>query len=71
MSYCYVLLSSINYVLAAEKIIKELKIPYSIVPVPRELSSDCGVCIRIRESDKNVVESLLLARFEDVRIEKK
>lgn len=34
----------------AEKILKEKKLPHKLIPVPRQVSSDCGVCIRIESA---------------------
>ncbi|MEN6616107.1 MAG: DUF3343 domain-containing protein [Syntrophorhabdus sp.] len=38
---------SIHDVLRAEKILKENAIVNEIVPIPRNLSSDCGMCIEV------------------------
>jgi Putative Se/S carrier protein-like len=32
-----------------EKIFKQHKIPHELVPVPRNLSSDCGMCVKLPE----------------------
>jgi len=32
----------------ADKLLREKGIPHKLVPVPRTISSDCGVCIRIK-----------------------
>ena len=42
-----ILFPSIHYALRAEKFMKERGISYKLIPVPRHLSSDCGVCLRI------------------------
>jgi hypothetical protein len=42
-----ILFPSVHYALRAEKLMKEEGIPYKLIPVPRQLSSDCGVCLRI------------------------
>ncbi|MBF0497225.1 MAG: DUF3343 domain-containing protein [Deltaproteobacteria bacterium] len=42
---CVAILDSIHYILKAEKILKAKEIPHEIVPVPREISSDCGMAI--------------------------
>ncbi len=42
---------SIHYVLKAEKILKKAGFKIKVVPVPREVSSDCGVCIRCEKQD--------------------
>ena len=42
----YLLFHTIHDVLRAEKILKKAGIDHELVPVPRNLSSDCGVCVR-------------------------
>ncbi|MBF0507909.1 MAG: DUF3343 domain-containing protein [Deltaproteobacteria bacterium] len=42
---CVAILDSIHYILKAEKILKAKEVPHEIVPVPREISSDCGMAI--------------------------
>ena len=49
-SYHVVLFKSVNQTMWADKLLKEKRLPHKLIPVPRQISSDCGVCIRI-ESD--------------------
>jgi hypothetical protein len=42
----YILFATIHDVLKAEKLFKGSAIDAEVVPVPRKLSSDCGVCIK-------------------------
>ena len=52
---CVLLFPSIHYVMKAEKLLKGRKFPLDLVPVPREISSDCGVAIEIPlETEKEV-----------------
>lgn len=48
--YQVLLFDSVSAALLAEKILKKKGVPHKLIPIPRHLSSDCGVCIRIRES---------------------
>jgi hypothetical protein len=48
-----ILVYSTSYALRAEKFLKSAGIICKLIPVPRHLSSDCGVCICIASSDKN------------------
>lgn len=36
--------------MVAEKLITELKYNYQIVPVPTNISSECGMCIEVDDS---------------------
>jgi hypothetical protein len=47
MPLAVILFPSVHFALRAEKLMKERAIPYKLIPVPRHLSSDCGVCLRI------------------------
>ena len=43
----YLLLHTIHDVLKTEKILKKHGLAFELVPVPRNLSSDCGSCIKL------------------------
>ena len=63
---CWILLfDSIHYVLAAERVFKERGVFCELVPVPRDLSSECGMAIEFRPSDRAAVrEALAEARVK-------
>lgn len=44
---CLLLFQSIHKVMQAERVINTLGVSYQIVPVPKEISSECGMCIEI------------------------
>ncbi|MCF8053735.1 MAG: DUF3343 domain-containing protein [Deltaproteobacteria bacterium] len=46
---------SIYHVLCAEKILVEKGLNYKIIPVPRQLSSDCGVCLKFSADSEEAV----------------
>jgi len=53
MKGCLILLfDSTSEALLAEKLLKRAEIPYKMIPVPRHISSDCGVCIRFFAPDR-------------------
>jgi hypothetical protein len=57
-----ILFPSIHFALRAEKLVKEKGISHKLIPVPRHLSSDCGVCLRIPwERKEEVLEVLAQA----------
>ena len=43
----------------AEKVLKELRQPILLIPVPRSLASDCGLAIRYADADRTAVEQAL------------
>jgi len=64
-NYAVILVYSISYALRAEKILKEAGVLCKLIPVPRHLSSDCGVCVRIAQTDKDAaLKSLKTANLE-------
>lgn len=59
MQYSVVLFHSITGALQAEKRLKVRGIANKLIPVPRQLSSDCGVCLRFRSEDEAEVTRAL------------
>ncbi len=62
--YIVFLFPSVSYALKAEKILKAAVIAHKLIPVPRHISSDCGVCVRITEDKQQDVERELLGKVE-------
>jgi hypothetical protein len=63
--YSVILVPSTSHALYIEKTLKKSDLACRLVPVPRILSSDCGVCVRINRIDKDaVLEALSAARAE-------
>ncbi len=50
-----------HQVLSAEKHLKRAGVPMRLIPVPRSLTSDCGLAIRIFESGKERAREVLAA----------
>ena len=58
-SHNVVLFKSVNQTMWGDKILKENGIVHKLVPVPRHISSDCGVCLRfLREQKDSIVNAL-------------
>ena len=58
-SFLVILFHTTNHVLRAEKALKRADLTLKIVPVPRHLSSDCGVSIRIPEGEREAAVAAL------------
>jgi hypothetical protein len=58
------LFRSVHHALRAEKLLKTADIPCKLIPVPRHLSSDCGVCLRFDPSLQSRIETVLTGRVE-------
>jgi hypothetical protein len=52
---------SIHYVLKAEQLLKQGNIALDVVPVPREISGDCGMAITFAPAQFAEVQSILAA----------
>ncbi len=50
---------SIHKVMRAEKILRAAGLDVRLMPVPRQLSSDCGLSIAFRSADRQAVEAAL------------
>jgi hypothetical protein len=68
-SYDVMLFKSVSYALKAEKILKQEKLPHKLIPVPKEISSDCGICLRFEPQYRASIETSLCHKveFEDIR----
>ena len=44
---CILLFQSVHQVMKAEKVLKDRGVTVDLIPVPREISSDCGVAIQV------------------------
>ena len=60
-AYAVVLVYTTSHALRAEKLLGEIGITGKLIPVPRHLSSDCGVCLRIDLSAMSTAEEKLQA----------
>jgi len=50
---------SIHRVLKAEKILKHDRIDFLLIPVPRQLTSDCGLALRFAPEAKEALLNVL------------
>jgi hypothetical protein len=58
-SYNVILFKAVSYALKAEKILKKEDLPHKLIPVPKHISSDCGVCLMIHHDVKDQVLTAL------------
>lgn len=57
--YYVALFDSVSHAMKAEKILKIRGIVHKIIPVPKEISSDCGVCIRCEKESIDDIKTAL------------
>ena len=67
--YSVMLFKAVSYVLKAEKILKKEGLPHKLIPVPKHISSDCGICLRFEPPIQSKIEAALLNKveIEDIR----
>lgn len=49
--FAYIVVYSTSHAMRAEQVLQRVEISCKLVPPPRHLSSDCGVCVRIEQGD--------------------
>jgi hypothetical protein len=59
MQHSVVLFYSVSSALQAEKLLKKEGITTKLIPVPRQLSSDCGICLRFEQPEETRVKVIL------------
>jgi hypothetical protein len=59
MKHSVVLFYSTSSALQAEKLLKKEGITTKLIPVPRQLSSDCGICLRFEKPEEARVKVIL------------
>ncbi len=57
--YLVALFDTVSLVMKAEKILKDAGVPHKIIPIPRSISSDCGVCIRFLPEHREAIIEVL------------
>lgn len=53
--YAVVLVQSTSHAVRVEKLLCNAGISTKMIPVPRQISSDCGACVRIHYEDMDAV----------------
>lgn len=55
---------SVSGAMKAEKLLKQAGIYYKLMPVPRHLSSDCGIALKFKGDDEERVLKVLEGKVE-------
>lgn len=59
MQYGYMTFKSVSYAMKVESVLKKYDFSYKIIPVPRTISSSCGLCIRFLKKDLSKLELII------------
>ena len=57
--YSVILFNSTGHAIRAERVLQMAGIACKLIPVPRHISSDCGVCLRIARADERAARTAL------------
>lgn len=57
--YNYMTFKSVSYAMKVEAALKKYDIQYKIIPVPRSISSSCGLCVRFYKDDMDTLKSII------------
>jgi hypothetical protein len=49
--YAVILAHSTSHAIRLEKLLRQRGVACKMIPVPRQISSDCGVCVRIAQAE--------------------
>ena len=64
------LFSSVSHALAAERRLKKAPVPHKLIPVPKKISSNCGICIRFLPVHERQFKDALHPGTTDYTIQK-
>jgi len=56
---CIITFPTVHQALRAEKILTQYKFMVTVLPVPREISSDCGIAIKFSGEDETRIKTIL------------
>jgi hypothetical protein len=51
VKYSVALFQSVSAAMKAESVLKNAGVSYKIIPVPKAISSECGICVRFAAED--------------------
>jgi hypothetical protein len=57
--YAVILVLSTSHAVRIEKMLAQQGIACKMIPVPRQISSDCGVCVRIPQSQREAASEIV------------
>lgn len=66
VAFAVLLVNGTSHALCAEKALQRAGIRCKLIPVPRHLSSDCGVCLRVERTDGEAASRVLAAATVEV-----
>lgn len=68
-NYSIVIFYSTSAAIRAESLAQKVNLKVKLIPVPRNLSSDCGICLQFNNEDKQSIKEILVERkieYDDI-----
>jgi hypothetical protein len=68
-NYSVVIFYSTSAAIRAESLAKKQGLAIKLIPVPRHLSSDCGICLKFNNEDQQSIKEILAERkieYDDI-----
>ena len=59
LQYMVALFQNVSGAMKAESALKKACVPFKIIPVPKSISSECGICVRFSAADIDIIEPVL------------
>ncbi len=66
--YLIALFHSVSHVIRSERILLEAGIPHKIIPVPKKISTECGVSIRFLPEHRDSIVQALNGKADIIEI---
>lgn len=64
VTYFVMLFKTMSHALKAEKILRHEQLPHKLIPIPKQISSDCGICLRFAPQYRDPIEACLNNKVE-------
>ncbi|MFA9423792.1 MAG: DUF3343 domain-containing protein [Sedimentibacter sp.] len=58
--YNYMTFKSVSYAMKVETVLKSCNFKFRIIPVPRSISSSCGLCVKFHKKDMDDLKSIII-----------
>lgn len=67
-AYRVILFKTVSAAMKAEKLLKSAGVPHRLVPVPKKISADCGICLRYELQHEDRVLHLIKDKVDYTEI---
>ena len=68
-NYSVVIFYSTSAAIRAESLAQKVNLKVKLIPVPRHLSSDCGICLQFNNEDQQSIKEILAEKkieYDDI-----